>query len=153
MTVIYATFSEFTAVYSIEFVSEAEINSSWLPYGALRVNESLGRCFTTPFSSNNQSAKDLSIRFAYLGYLLDTRNETDSEELDKNLTTRVTDICCGNAPMILDDGTSIFPDLTAGSGTDAWSNTQQYKSTFDMRDAEDQRIDPDLIQDTWNMDV
>jgi len=151
MTVTYASFLEFTAVYSIQFVSEAEINSSFLPYGALRVNESLGKCYATPFSSDNLTAKDLSIHFAYLGYLLKTRNQTDSEELSKDLQLRVTDICCGNAPMITNSGTSLFPENTAGA--EAWSNTQDYKPTFDMRDPLDQRVDPDLIDNIWLEDV
>jgi hypothetical protein len=132
-------------------VTESEINSAWLPYGTLRVNESLGSCFTTPFSSNNETARDLSIHYAYLGILLRTRNQDDSEELKNDLILRVTDICCGNAPMILDDGTSFF--AATGSKFDAYSTTQDYKPTFDMREAEQQRIDPDLIDDLWGEDI
>lgn len=151
MAITYASFSEFTAVYSIKFVSEAEVNSSFLPYGALRVNESLGKCYTTPFSSNNLTAKDLSIHFAYLGYLLKTRNQDDSKELRDSLTLRVTDICCGNAPMITDNGTGIYPENL--SNMEAWSTTQDYKPTFDMRGPLDQRVDPDLIDGLWLEDI
>ena len=69
MAVTYANYTDFTAVYSVRGVSETEINSYWLSYGALRTNEALGGYFTVPFSSNNDTAKDLSIYFAYLGIL------------------------------------------------------------------------------------
>lgn len=147
----YATYVDFTAVYSVKGVSEAQINSAWLPYGTLRVNESLGGCFTTPFSSNNQTARDLSIHYAYLGILLRTRNQEDSEELKNDLILRVTDICCRNMPMILDDGTSIMPDK--GSIFEAFSTTVDYKPTFDMRESENQRVDPDFIRDLWDEDI
>ena len=108
MAVTYATFSEFTQVYSIRGVSQTEISSTWLPHGALRVNESLGGYFTVPFSDNNQTARDLSIHYGYLGLLNRTRNQTDSTELREYLDRRITDITCYNAPMILDDGTALY---------------------------------------------
>ena len=150
MGVIYATYSEFTAVYSIKGVSKSEVESTWIPHGSLRVNEYLGKTFTTPFSSNNQTARDLSIRFGYLGVLLRTRNQEDSEELRTDLLERVAEINSGNSPMILDDGTSIYPENA--SKFDAWSTTQDYKNTFDMREIHEQRVDPDLIDELWGQD-
>jgi len=145
MPVTYATFSEFTQVYSLKGVSQADISSQWIPYGALRVNEALGQCFTTPFSSNNETAKDLSIHFGYLGLLLRTRNQTDSEELRNDLMSRVSMICSGNSPMITSSGETMFPEATTLN--DLYSTTQTYKPVFDMRNAECQRVDPDWIDD------
>lgn len=140
----YANFAEFTQVYSPKGISEDDITSYWLPHGALKTNEALaGAGFTTPFSSNNETAKDLSIHFAYLGLLLRTRNQTDSEELRKDLLDRIGWIVSSGSPMILSDGKQLFPQGT--STDDIWSNTQDFKSVFDMRDAERQRVDPDFI--------
>lgn len=144
MPTTYASFADFTSVYSLKGVDKAEVESSWLPYGALRVNESLGARFTTPFSSNNQTARDLSIRYAYLGILNRTRNQSDSDEMVRALDARITALNSGSAPMILDDGTSLFANQ---GGAESWSSTQGYKPVFDMRDAEYQRVDPDLIRD------
>ena len=149
--ITYADYSEFTQVYSVKGVSEAAVNSQWLPYGALRVNEGLGSVFTLPFSTNNQSAKDLSIHYAYLGLLLRTRNQTDSEELLKDLNLRITDIRCGNQPMITTTGEAVYPEST--SRNDFWSTTQNYKPVFDMRDSLEQRIDPDQLDDERASDV
>lgn len=147
----YATCDEFTMVYSLKNVGPTEIRSVWLPYGTLRVNELLGGVFTIPFSSNNNTARDLSIHFAYLGYLLRTKNQTDSKELSENLMDRISTILEGNNPMILDDGSTLYADK--GTRNDAWSNTKEYKTIFDMRGAIDQRVDPDQIDDLWDEDV
>jgi len=146
----YATYEDFTFTYSLANIKQSQIESGWLPYGALRVNEELGGKFTTPFSSNNATARDLNVRFAYLGILLRTRNPDDSRELSDNLEKRITDICCGNAPMILDDGSAVF--VTKETNFDAFSTTESYKSTFDMRDPEDQRVDTDYISLLWDQD-
>lgn len=139
----YANYTDFTLVYSLKGVSEADITSAWLPYGTLRVNEELGGAFTTPFSSNNLTAKDLSIHFAALGVLLRTRNQTDSEELKNDLMRRVMNINSGNMPMMTNSGVAIYPDRTTKA--QVWSSTQDFKPVFDMRNPLDQRVDPDLI--------
>jgi len=151
MPITYATYSNFTDVYSIKGISQSEVESTWLPYGALRVNEALGRFYTTPFSDNNQTARDLSVHYGYLGYLLRTRKIDDSEELLGSLTRRITDITCGGAPMVLDDGTTL--DQSNAPAFDSWSTHQNHKPTFDMRSPLDQRVDPDLIDDLWDQDA
>jgi len=147
----YATYAQFTQVYSVKGITEADISSYWLTYGALRVNESLGGVYTTPFSSNNETAKDLSIHFGYLGILYRTRNQTDSEELQKEMERRIKAIVDDNMPMILSDGSNYFADTD--TTLDAWSSTQDYKPVFDMRDDICQRVDPDLIDDLNDEDV
>lgn len=150
MAFTYATYSDFTQIYNLlPRTTQAEVENHWLPHGALLVNEFLGKCFTIPFSANNETAKDLSVHFAYLGILERTRNQDDSEELRNALMHRVENICKGNAPMITTSGEALFPDVDTANKFDAWSTTQDYKNTFDMRDAIDQRIDPDYIDDLW----
>ena len=148
--ITYATYAEFTQVYSLKGVTQADVESTWLPHGALRVNEELGSCFTTPFSSNNQTAKDLSIHFGYLGVLMRTRNQTDSEELLNYINSRIDGIKNNNAPMVTTSGDSFFAD--GDSVYSAWSTTQTYKPVFDFRDAECQRVDPDLLDELNTQD-
>ncbi len=143
MTITYANFTQFTAVYSVRDITPAAITDTWLPHGALRVNEALGGAFTTPFGSDNFTARDLSIHYAYLGILMRTRKQDDSTELREYLETRVTDIRSANMPMVLEDGTQLFSD---GSGGQVWSNNQDFKPIFDHRESEFQRIDPDLLR-------
>lgn len=146
----YADYTEFTRQYSLSGISQVEIESAWLPYGKNRVDEALGGAFTTPFSNNNSTAKYLNIDYAYLGILLKTRDPDDSRELLESLTRRITDIVCNNKPMVLSTGESVFPDRAISA--EFWSNTQAYKSVFDMRDAREQRVDPDYIWELRNAD-
>jgi len=147
MSVSYASYEQFTQVYSIKGVSEADISSYWLFHGALRTNESLGGFFETPFGSDNHTARDLSIHFAYLGIESRLRTSQPTEiKIKGELNQRLTDIRCGNTPMILDDGASIYADTAK---VDAWSSTENYNPTFNMLPAIDQRIDPDLLEDEY----
>lgn len=149
----YATYSDFTACYSLKGVSEAEISSYWLFHGTMRVNERLGAFYTLPFSSNIPTIKDLSIQFAYLGVLVRTRKETDSKELKEELDQRILDITSGGGSLFLDDGSTEVPKGgSADNAGTSWSDQMDYKPTFDMRDPLDQRIDPDLIQDLYDTD-
>ncbi len=151
MAVTYAVYSEFTQVYSLKNVDQAEVSSYWLVHGALRVNEQLACAYVVPFSSNNQTAKDLSIHFAALGILKRTRNQTDSQELGDYLKSRITDILSGGCGMITTSGQMVAETRDNGLNT-AWSTNQQYNPTFDMRCPEAQRVDPDLIEDLYNRD-
>ena len=136
----YATLNEFLGRFPNTRVSSTDLNDTWLTLGTTRVNEALGKCFTIPFSSNNQTAKELSIEFAYLGILQRTR-AADSDEMLQLVTERVTNICSGNAPMVTTGGDAIF---ATGVNNSVWSNTKGFNPTFDMRRAERQRIDPDI---------
>jgi len=148
----YATPTEFFNRYDLEVVgvNSAEVNDTWLPYGAVRINEALGKFYTLPFSSNNATANDLNIQFSYLGVLLRTRNIEDSDELEDSLDKRIKALTTGNGGMSLDDGALLSSNSSLSK---AWSSTEDYKGTFDMRQAEDQSIDKDLIQDEWDSDL
>ena len=150
MPISYATFSEFTAVYSISGVSQAEINSVWLFRGAEELNRRLGAYFTLPFSSNNTTARFLSIDMAYLGILRRTLKAKDSDELQAWINAQVKDIADRNTPMITDSGDLVTP--SAGGVTGFWSTDQGFKPTFDTRDAEKQRISIDRQEDLDDQD-
>ena len=151
MTVTYATYSDFTAIYSLNGVSQSEISSSWLPKGALRLHEVLGGYFTTPFSANNYTAKDLNIKFAYLEILSRNRSNQIDLNIRDEVTKRIDDIRLRNSPMILTDGSAIFAKTTR---VDAYSTTQNYNPTFTVLNQKEQRLDPDLVRDEYdNLDL
>jgi hypothetical protein len=147
----YATYAQFTQVYSIKGVSQEEIENYWLQHGSLRVNESLGGYFTTPFSTSNHTARDLSIHFAFLGIQSRARTgQTADIKIKQELEERVTDIREGNTPMIFDNGSAIFASTAK---VDAWSSTQDYIPVFNMLDPVEQEVDPDLIEDLRNEQI
>lgn len=150
MAVVYATYSDFTQVYSLKNVGEVDVNSYWLIHGALRVNERLSSRYTTPFSSNNETAKDLSIHYAALGILKRTRNQTDSIELENYLNQRISDILSGGSDMISSDGTIVSPGDN-GMNT-VYSSHESYNPVFDMRPSIDQRVDPNELDYLYDRD-
>jgi hypothetical protein len=143
----YASWEDFSRTYSAEAfrISRIEVESAWLVHGYLRVNESLGRCFSVPFSSNNLTARDLNVQFAFLGILERTRNREDSIELRNSIMGRISDICSGNSPMITDEGQPIY-----GGENKIWSSIQNYKPVFDMRDPINQHVDSNRLDDEWD---
>ena len=144
----YATFAEFTDVYSVRGVSEGDLTTYWLPYGTIRTNEALGGNFTTPFSSNNETAKDLSIHYAYTGILARQRTgDPVANKVKVEVEERLEQIKQGNQPMALSDGSTIFSNVAR---SDAWSTTQDFNNTFNQLPPELQRVDPDLIEDLIN---
>ena len=145
----YATYGQFTAVYSLKGISQEEISSHWLFYGSSRVDESIGDVFSTPFSSNNQTARELCIDFAMVGLLTKTRNQEDSRELREVLKERVA-VIRSSGLMRTDAGSTIRAD---GGGLTVYANTENFKNTFDFRDALYQRVDPDRIGDDWDRDT
>ncbi len=149
MAKTYATLAQWTTMIGcVNGLSDGAINDQWLPYGAMRVNVSLGKCFTLPFSNNNYTANQLSIQYGYLGFLQTrTRKKDDSDELAAALNQMVTDICSGNAPMVTDDGIAI---PGTGAQFDAWSTTQDYEPTFNMLSPERQKINPDRLDDEYD---
>jgi hypothetical protein len=151
MTYPYATFEEFTMAYSFSGITEAAINSYWLFYGSQRVNSALNKLYTTPFSSNNWTAKDLTIQYAALGILVKTLDPEDGLELERTIKRQINNITSGGGSMVDITGSPILPDL-ADPRRQTWSSTMDYKNVFDMREPEEQRIDPDLLRDQWNDD-
>ena len=141
MAIRYATVPQFTAVYSMRDISSAQIET-FLIRSSLMVNETLACAYTTPFSDNNQTARDLSIDVARLWFMLRTKDPLDSVELKAELDKRFESLCEGKSKMVTDSG-----DLLESSAfTEGfWSTTQDYKNVFDLRDEDRQHRDPDQL--------
>jgi len=139
-------------VYSFRGVSQSQIESHWLYEGSMRVNQAFSRLYTTPFSSNNYTAKNLTVHYAALGILVRTQKVDDSDELWKQIKQQVTDITSGEGNMMDTNGAAILPDIVPGK-LQAWSSNMDKKPVFDMREPSEQRIDPDLLDEEWNEDI
>ncbi len=137
----YASFADFTAVYSIRGVTEDSINSA-LIFGTTMVNERLGSQFTTPFSSNNRTATELTVDFAFYRLQVRTQAPGDSAETKLMLDDRIKALVEDGAPMMTD---SAAPIDTVNAANTVFSNTQNFKPTFDVRDPWHQRVDPDRL--------
>ena len=139
----YATFSEFTARYATK-LTEAEVTSHYLPFATGRLEGLLGAYFSVPFSSNNLTAKDLTIDLAYLLVLQRSREPGDHEALKGRISDRIAALSQGAEAMMTTSGEA----LTASpAGDTVWSNTGRYKTVFDLRGAERQGVDPERLEE------
>lgn len=137
----YATDTQFTAVYSVQNLSTAQINT-FLQRASDMVNARLGGVYTVPFSSNNATARLLTVDIAM--YMLRVRSLApgDSAELKDSIDDLIASLVDGGGVMATDSGAILSP---VNPGREVWGSHASYKPVFDMRDSEDQRVDPDLI--------
>jgi hypothetical protein len=147
--VSYATVAQFKERYSTQ-TSETLITSDHLFFASSRVDEELGSVFTTPFSSNNRTATDLTKDMAYIILLQESKKpQEDIEFLLDMWNKRVERLRSGEISMSTDSG-ALQGDL---AGSLPASVNQGYKPTFDNRDVIDQRVDPDKLEAEWAEDV
>ena len=116
-----------------------EFSSAYIVYAEAFVDGSLATHFTTPFSSNNTTVRDLTIDQAYwraARFKLESAVEVNSAFLD---TVRM--LKKGTLSMINDSGEVISNRAPSGM----FSSTQSYHHAFDMTPTIEQHIDPDQI--------
>jgi hypothetical protein len=103
------------------------------------VDARLAGVFTTPFSVNNATAKDLSIQLVYLraGYLKDENWTIFKDYIDE----RFERLLSGAEAMLTSSGDT----LSVSDTTEAYHTHSGYKPIFDLTDVVDQEVDPDLI--------
>lgn len=149
MSTFYFTGSDFASRYPGR-LTNAEVTSVWIPYGCRELDRRLGSVFTVPFSSNNFTAFSLAMDLAWLGILTRTGKIDDSKEIKSMVDAAIKALISGKEPMVTVDGVMSF---AAGGSQTIWSSTQDYKPVFDQREAEQQRIDPDMTDADWDADT
>lgn len=141
----YANYTQYTAVYSTPGLSQTQLEGHYLPAGARYVDARLSSAFTTPFSSNNLTARDLNIYAAQLLFLEGrTSKQDDAAELRRLLDAWFKSLADGNGSMSLSDDTVL--DAT-GAQFDVYSTAQDYTPVFNMLDPIEQSVDTDRTDD------
>src|SRR3990167_6242213 len=141
----YANYTQFTQVYSVSGLTQAQLENHYLPAAARYVDGRLSPAFTAPFSSNNLTARDLNIHAAYYLFVRGrTSKQTDSDEIKALLDDWITALVSSGGSMALSDDTVLNP--SAGTVI-AWSNVMNYAPVFNMLDPDEQRVDPDRQND------
>jgi hypothetical protein len=123
----YATYSDFSARYATRLGAD-EVTSHYLPYAAARLEGLLGPYFAVPFSSDNLTARDLTIDLAYLLLLQRSREPGDARPLAAAVGARLEALAAGREAMIAGSGTALF---AAGAGGGVWSSTAGAAPRFD----------------------
>lgn len=136
----YATPDEIIQRYpSLKGTGAAVIDSAFVLYAENDVDGLLGRHFTTPFSSNNITVRDLVIDMTYLRAA--SLKPSEQEKRQADIDRRVADLIGGNVGMLVSSGSPIY---SAGGGA-AYSTTADYHSVFDLLPIEDQGPDVDQL--------
>lgn len=140
---IYATYSDFTTRYATR-LPEADIASHYLPFASGRLEGLLGAYFTVPFSSNNLTARDLTIDLAYLLILQRSKDSGDADALGRMLQSRLAALAKGTEAMITSSGETL---IGAASENRVWGNTAPYDPVFNLLDSVSQKVDPDRLDE------
>lgn len=121
-----------------------------IAYAENAVNGMLAPGFSVPFTTGSapQGVKDLTIDEAYRRLLMG-RNSERAKELQEDIERRVKSLLGGDSHLVDTDGSTIVATSTSGQ---VWSETMDYKPTFDMRDTEEQHIDPQRLDDEDDAD-
>lgn len=91
------------------------------------IHGKLSTNFTTPFSSNNYTAKDLVIDAVYVQNIL-SRQAVKGKTVATYLDEKISALCTGRTQMVTIAGT--IAQLATGDPT--WSSTMNYQPTFGM---------------------
>lgn len=111
--------------------SSATYQAQLIDLAEAAVNARLASQYTTPFSSNNLTAKDLIVDMVYVQNNL-TRQPEKTKLLKDYLDERFKALLSGAADMITSSGTAAATVI----GETVWSSTENYPPVFGMSDIE-----------------
>lgn len=117
----------------------SEIGSAYIGYLEAEIDGKLSSHFTTPFSSNNVTVKDICTDMAYSR--IGNFKIKDREEFKKAIDSRIEGLKNGSESMITIDGTVLSSSL----GT-VYSTTKDYHPVFGMGSTESFVVDSSQIQ-------
>lgn len=147
---MYITWSDVAQRYSIveDYVNNSVDRYNAILYAEGELGVKLSGAFTLPFSSNNVTAKDLTIDIAYAKTQM--YRDVDKYKLVMDRINDVTKMLkSGNMGMVLSDGTVIYADKN-NSAAKAYSTTQDYPSVFDMGDVLDMGVNSSQLSDEYD---
>lgn len=138
----YITTSDFAIRYAKVF---SDIGSSSLiehmNYAEAAIEGALSSKFSTPFSSNNVTVKDLSIDAAY-ARSIKFKDTEKAKLIQDSIEEKVKALLEGTMEMSTTSGTAISADINNN-----WSETQDYTPVFGKGDITDFKIDSSQLYD------
>lgn len=106
-----------------------------------QVHSRLASRYTTPFSSNNLTARDLAIDVLFVQNIM-SREPKKAELISKSLEDRFAALLSGEAVMAVSSGTALTM-----VGETAWSSTMDYHPVFGMGDISVMDVDSSQLID------
>lgn len=118
-----------------------KVNSSVIHGAERELDSRLARAFTTPFSSNNYTATDLTLELCYIR-IFENKTPEKVEKKCERVDRRIENLLTGLDVMLTTSGDTIS---TTGGGGAVYSTTEDYHPTFGMDDIEYMSISSDQI--------
>lgn len=122
------------------------VDSHFILYAENELDTRLAPFFTVPFSSNNLTAKDISIDLTYaksIQYEDPKKNKSINDLIDKKIDSLIG----GGSSMLTTSGEVILP---TNSNYDSYSSTESYHSAFGMGDFEDFSVSSAQLSAEWD---
>ena len=143
----YITYSELTTRYATVANwsgSETQVNSGLIHYAEVELNSRLASHFSVPFATAYPVIKDITMDIAYYKSLV-MRDPEKAKLVKEALNDRIEALKNGDELIYTDSGTLIEASPTTGS--ELWSNYEDYHPVHSMLDAEDPltRVDSNYI--------
>lgn len=121
--------------------SSAFVESNYIYYAEGWVDGALSPAYSTPFSNNNVTVKDLSLDYAW-AKMLWFKDTKKSDLIMESLDAQVKLLLEGKAKMVIDDGTVLSKSVSV-----AWSETKDYPPTFGAGNIIDMQVSSDRLHD------
>lgn len=138
----YITSSEFFARYSqIKDYGANHVESHFILYAENQLDSMLSNYFTTPFSSDNLTAKDLSMELTYIRSA--DLKFADREKREEHFMKKIKALINGETSMVSSSGV-----LSTVGDTISITNGQ-YHQTFGMGDVENYLVDSSQTYDEF----
>lgn len=123
-------------------VSSASIQENLMQMAEAGISGRLGGSFTTPFSSNNLTAKDLIVDMLYVQVNM-TRQPEKAKALLDTVDSRIAALLSGSSVMLTTSGTVALTSV----GDTVWSSTEDYPLTFGVSPIEHAQVSSQQLYD------
>lgn len=126
---------------------QSHVESHLVYHAENQIDSMLSPAFSTPFSADHATVKELSQDYCKYLVLVD-QDEKKAKIIFDLIEARVKKLVSGDAQIITGSGT--LPQTSAAG--EIWSNTQNYHPTHSMLDesAPETRVDSSMLSDLEN---
>lgn len=112
----------------------AEVGSAWIGAIEAQIDGLLAPQYTAPFSSNNETIKDLSIELLYIR--MGNLKIEEADQMRTSFMDRIKRIKMGDESLMTSSG-----DVVGQVGDTFYSSTANYHPVFDLGNTEDFIVD------------
>lgn len=121
----------------------SEVGSAWIGSVERQIEGLLAPQYSAPFSSNNETVKDLCIELAYIR--IGNLKVDEAKDMREAFMERIERIKMGSEALMTSSG-----GVIGQVGDTIWSSTGNYHSVFDVDNEIDWAVDSSQIENIQN---